>query len=51
MFVFGVVVTALAVLFGLTGLAFWAGGRVSHPVRILLALAALLLLGLALLLE
>jgi hypothetical protein len=51
MFTLGVVLTALAILFGLTGLAFWAGGRVSHPVRILLALAALLLLGLALLME
>ena len=51
MFILGVVLTALAVLFGLTGLAFWADGRVSHPVRTLLALVALLLLGLTLLLE
>jgi hypothetical protein len=51
MFTVGVVLTALAILFGLTALAFWADGLVRHPVRIMLALAALLLLGLALLME
>ena len=51
MFTLGVVLTALAVLFGLTGLAFWADGRVSNPVRTLLAVVALLLFGLALLME
>jgi hypothetical protein len=51
MLTLGVTLTALAILFGLTGLALWAEGRVGHPIRVLLALAALLLLGLALLME
>jgi hypothetical protein len=51
MFTLGVILTALAILFGLTGLALWAGGRARHPVRVLFALAALLLVGLALLME
>ena len=51
MFTVGVVLTALAVLFGLTGFALWEDGLVRHPVRVVFALAALLLLGLALLME
>jgi hypothetical protein len=51
MFTLGVTLTALAILFGLTGLALWADGRASHPVRVLVALGALLLVGLALLME
>jgi cytochrome bd-type quinol oxidase subunit 2 len=51
MLTLGVAFTALAILFGLTGLALWADGRVSHPIRILFALAAVLLVGLALLME
>ena len=51
MLTLGVALTALAVLFGLAGLALWAEGRVSHPTRILLALGALLVLGLLLLME
>lgn len=51
MLTLGVALTALAILFGLTGLALWAEGRVSHPTRILLALGVLLVLGLVLLME
>ena len=51
MFTVGVVLTALAILLGLTGFALWADGLVRDPARVLFALTALLLLGLALLME
>lgn len=44
-----VVLVALAVLFALTALALAASGRLEHPVRVGAVLAALLMLGLALL--
>ena len=51
MFTLGVILTALAVLFWLSNLAFWASGRARHPVRAVVALVALLIVGLALLME
>jgi hypothetical protein len=51
MFRLGVILTALAVLFFLTTLAFRATGRLRHPARVGAALAAVLVLGVALLLE
>jgi hypothetical protein len=50
-FLLAVILTALAILFLLTTLAFTASGQVRHPIRIGCALTALLLLGLALLAE
>jgi hypothetical protein len=50
-FLLGVVLTAIAVLFLLTTLGLAAGGLVRHPVRAVASLAALLVLGLALLAE
>ena len=47
----GVILTALAILFGLTGFALWTHGQIRHPVRVLLALTGLLVLGLVLLVE
>ncbi len=47
----GVIVTALAVLFLLTVLALSAGGQLRHPLRAVVALTVLLVLGLALLAE
>ena len=44
-----VVVTALAILFLLTALALAAGGQVQHPLGIVAALTAMLILGLVLL--
>jgi hypothetical protein len=51
MFLLAVTVVALAVLFLLTTLAFAVAGRSSHSLRLGGALAALLTLGLVLLLE
>jgi hypothetical protein len=51
MFLLAVTVTALAVLFLLTMLAFTAEGRAAHPVRLVTALAVVLSLGRVLLLE
>jgi hypothetical protein len=51
MFTLGVIVTALAILFWLSHLAFWASGRARHPVRFVVALVALFVVGLALLME
>lgn len=51
MFMLGVVLTALAILFGLTTMALWGSETLSHPWRVTAALAALLAMGLALLLE
>jgi hypothetical protein len=50
-FMVGVVLTAIAILFGLTTLGLAAGGVLRHPIRALASLAALLVLGLALLAE
>jgi len=51
MFVVGVILVALALLFGLTELALAADGRVRHPLRIVLVLCAALAIGLAFLME
>ena len=51
MLLLGVTVTALAILFGLSAMALWADGRLSHPVRVTAALAVALVLGIVLLLE
>ena len=51
MLLLGVTVTALAILFGLSAMALWANGRLTHPVRVTAGLGALLVLGLLLLLE
>ena len=50
-FTFGVILVALAVLFSLTTLAFSAAGLLRHPLRIVALLTALLVIGLALLLQ
>jgi hypothetical protein len=51
MLLLGVVLTALAILFTLTTMALWASDQVHHPRPVLAALGAMLVLGLALLLE
>ena len=51
MFLLGVALTTLAILFSLTALALASGARLAHPYRVAAALAATLALGLALLLE
>jgi hypothetical protein len=51
MILLAVVLTALAILFSLTTMALCASGQLRHPVRVTLGLAALLVLGLALLLD
>ena len=51
MFLLAVTVVALAVLFLLTTFALTAAGRTRHPFRLAAALAAVLALGLVLLLE
>lgn len=51
MFLLGTILTALAILFGLTSMALWTTGQVRHPAGVLAALAALLVVGLALLFE
>jgi hypothetical protein len=51
MFMLGVVLTALAILFLLTTMALWASEELRHPMRVTAALVALLAMGLALLLE
>jgi hypothetical protein len=45
----GVTLVALAILFTLTTLALGIAGRVAHPYRVVTTLAALLVLGMALL--
>jgi hypothetical protein len=50
-FRFGVILTALALLFSLTALALRAASGLRHPYRVAAALAATLALGIALLLE
>jgi hypothetical protein len=50
MLTLAVVLVALAILFGLTALALVAARELAHPIRAVLALAALLSVGLALLL-
>ena len=51
MFRFGVIATALSLLFFLTALALGAAGGLRHPYRVAAALAATLVLGVAFLLE
>ena len=51
MFMLSVVLIALAVLFLLTAMALWASAQLRHPVRVVVALVGLLVVGLALLLE
>jgi hypothetical protein len=50
-FRFGVILTALALLFFLTALALRVVGCLPHPYRVAVALAAALAVGVALLLE
>jgi hypothetical protein len=50
-FLLAVIVTALAIQFLLTALALSATNQLRHPVRVAVALAACLLLGLVLLSE
>jgi hypothetical protein len=51
MFQLGVIVVAMTVLLFLTALAMTASARLGHPGRVLLALAATLVVGLVLILE
>lgn len=51
MFLLGVVVVALAMLFLLTALALGAAGRLSHPRRVALVVASASIVGAALLYE
>lgn len=48
---FGVLLTALALLFSLTALALAASGQLRHPYRVVGVLAATLAVGLALLMN
>jgi len=49
MLTLGVIVVALAILFSLTAFALRASDQLAHPTRVGVALAALFVLGLALL--
>jgi hypothetical protein len=51
MLMLGVIATALAILFLLSSMALWASDQLRHPIGVMAALGALLVLGLALLLE
>ncbi len=51
MLILGITVTALALLFLLGAMALWSSEQLRHPARVLVALGALLLVGLALLLD
>ena len=51
MFMLGVIATALAILFLLSSMALWTSNQLRHPVGVMAGLGALLVLGLALLLE
>ena len=51
MLLLGVIVTSVAILFLLSAMALWSSAQLPHPVRTMLALAAVLVVGLALLLE
>jgi hypothetical protein len=51
MFLLGVILTSLAILFLLTSLALNAGGQLRHPLRVGAALTAILIVGFALLSE
>jgi hypothetical protein len=51
MFMLGVIVTALAILFLLSSMALWASDQLRHPVGVMAGLGAALVLGLALLFE
>jgi hypothetical protein len=44
-------VTALAILFLLSSMALWSTNQLRHPAGVMVALGALLVLGLALLME
>jgi hypothetical protein len=47
----GVILVAVSLLFALTTLALGAAGKLGHPYRVVLAVAATLVVGIALLLE
>ena len=51
MVLLGVAFVALAILFSLTTMALSASGRLRHPLGVTVALTALLVLGVALLLD
>jgi hypothetical protein len=51
MVLLAVVLIVLAILFSLTTMALWASDQLRHPVGVMLALGALLVLGLALFLD
>jgi hypothetical protein len=51
MFMLGVIATALAIVFLLSTMALWASNQLRHPIGAMAGLGALLVLGLALLLE
>jgi hypothetical protein len=51
MFMLGVIATALAILFLLSAMALWTSNQLRHPAGVMAGLGALLVLGLALLLE
>jgi hypothetical protein len=50
-FTFGVIFVAVATLFSLMTLAFSATGALQHPLRVVALLTAMLVIGLALLLQ
>ena len=51
MLMLGVIVTALAILFLLSSMALWSTHQLRHPASVMIGLGALLVLGLALLME
>jgi hypothetical protein len=51
MLMLGVITTALAILFMLTGMALWSGNYLRHPIHVFAGLVALLVVGLAMLME
>ena len=51
MLMLGVIVTALAILFLLSSMALWSSNQLRHPLGVMAALGALLVLGLAMLME
>jgi hypothetical protein len=51
MVLLGVIVTSVAILFLLSAMALWSSRQLPHPVRTMALLGAVLMVGLALLLE
>lgn len=51
MLVTGIALVAVSILFSLTTMALWASGQARHPLSLLASLAALLVVGLVLVLE